>query len=267
MIPDKEVLKEAGVAAVGAQVIEKDYVLSWLLVAIAESRLSGSVVFKGGTALKRVYFPDYRFSEDLDFTLVKELAHADLVQAVTELFPALRRRIRLDLALHRADQSVFQSTKVTLNFLGPLGAKMESRRLEMDFTRGECLLDAPRDGLLQSPYSDYPSHVLLSTYTELEILTEKLCALTRRVQPRDLYDVYYLLEFANVDTTFLADHFRRKCAHKGYDPSRIQTVLIDKQPTFGRLWKGALAHQLPDLPEFEEVMRAVRRHVRQLELG
>jgi predicted nucleotidyltransferase component of viral defense system len=267
MISDREVLKEAGFAAVDEQVIEKDYVLSWLLVAIAESQLARTVVFKGGTALKKVYFPGYRFSEDLDFTLVQELTHDDLVQGVTELFPSVWRRIHLDLQLNAAEENVFQSTKVTLNFLGPLGAKMENRRLDMDFTRGERMLDAAVDGLLQSPYSDYPSHVVLPTYTKLEILTEKLCALTRRVQPRDLYDVYYLFESGDLDTTFLPDYFRRKCDHKGYDPSRIHTVFIEKQPAFGRLWKASLAHQVRELPHFEEVVRAVRRHVRQLELG
>ena len=53
---------------VGDRVVEKDYVLSWLLVAIAESDLRGKLALKGGTALKRCYYPDYRFSEDLDFT-------------------------------------------------------------------------------------------------------------------------------------------------------------------------------------------------------
>lgn len=34
--------------------------------------LSKNLVFKGGTVLKKAYFEDYRFSEDLDFTLLKE---------------------------------------------------------------------------------------------------------------------------------------------------------------------------------------------------
>ncbi len=50
-------------------VIEQDYLLSWLLEAFSEnSLLSDTLVFKGGTALKKCYFKNYRFSEDLDFT-------------------------------------------------------------------------------------------------------------------------------------------------------------------------------------------------------
>ena len=69
MISAAEVAKLAHRLGVGDRMIEKDYVLSWLLVAIAESKQRSGLVFKGGTALKRCYYPEYRFSEDLDFTL------------------------------------------------------------------------------------------------------------------------------------------------------------------------------------------------------
>jgi len=59
------------------QVIEKDYVLGWMLAGIAAHRDIGpSWVFKGGTCLKKCYFETYRFSEDLDFTLT-DPAHLD----------------------------------------------------------------------------------------------------------------------------------------------------------------------------------------------
>ena len=52
-------------------VLERDYCLAWFLVGLSRSPLRDILVFKGGTALKRCYIGDYRFSEDLDFTLVK----------------------------------------------------------------------------------------------------------------------------------------------------------------------------------------------------
>ncbi|MCJ7740372.1 nucleotidyl transferase AbiEii/AbiGii toxin family protein, partial [Candidatus Microgenomates bacterium] len=51
-------------------VIEKDYVLGWILDGISNhSKISDDWVFKGGTCLKKCYFETYRFSEDMDFTL------------------------------------------------------------------------------------------------------------------------------------------------------------------------------------------------------
>jgi predicted nucleotidyltransferase component of viral defense system len=59
------------------EVVEKDYVLGWLLAGIyAQPALSASWVFKGGTCLKKCYFETYRFSEDLDFTLT-DATHLD----------------------------------------------------------------------------------------------------------------------------------------------------------------------------------------------
>ena len=61
---------EANLKKVPLHVIEKDYALSYVLAGMAkQSELSHSLIFKGGTALKKIFFGDYRFSEDLDFTV------------------------------------------------------------------------------------------------------------------------------------------------------------------------------------------------------
>src|SRR5207247_8156744 len=53
------------------EILDRDYLLSWILAGIAQvDSLRDKLVFKGGTALKKCYFGDYRFSEDLDFSAV-----------------------------------------------------------------------------------------------------------------------------------------------------------------------------------------------------
>lgn len=70
MIPLRQVLDLRAEWQLRADVIEKDYVLGWLLAAIASTdQLAGTWVFKGGTCLRKCYFETYRFSEDLDFTV------------------------------------------------------------------------------------------------------------------------------------------------------------------------------------------------------
>lgn len=55
------------------EVVEKDYVLGWLLWGIGRDPVLGdNWVFKGGTCLKKCYIETYRFSEDLDFTVVPD---------------------------------------------------------------------------------------------------------------------------------------------------------------------------------------------------
>lgn len=266
MISAAEVAKLAHRLGVGDRIIEKDYVLSWLLVAIAQSELRSGFVFKGGTALKRCYYPEYRFSEDLDFTLRVDLAHDDLVRAFEALFPWLGQRTNLTLTLRSAELSVFESTTLLVNFVGPLKARLGSRHLKVDITRGELLLHSPVERPLLAPYSDYPPDVTLPTYPLEEILTEKLCALMGRTEPRDLYDVYWLFEWGDVDLEFLPADFAAKCGHKGQDPKRLDEVLTGKVETFEKLWASRMAVQVPDLAHLQEILRAVRRHLRDLNL-
>ena len=71
MIPQATLQKIANAKKVRDKQIEKDSILSWVLHGLSqESFLKNNLVFKGGTALKKFYFQDYRFSEDLDFTLI-----------------------------------------------------------------------------------------------------------------------------------------------------------------------------------------------------
>lgn len=73
MIDKREILESATSFSLTPNVVEKDYVLGWILAGInAHEELAESWVFKGGTCLKKCYFETYRFSEDLDFTLRNE---------------------------------------------------------------------------------------------------------------------------------------------------------------------------------------------------
>src|SRR6266550_4048388 len=70
MIDKREILDAATTFGLNPHVIEKDYVLGWLLWGISNHEaVSATWIFKGGTCLKKCFFETYRFSEDLDFTI------------------------------------------------------------------------------------------------------------------------------------------------------------------------------------------------------
>lgn len=53
---DAEELNEKAVkAGIPRAIMEKDYALSVVLFHVSKSRLAGKLVFKGGTALKKIY--------------------------------------------------------------------------------------------------------------------------------------------------------------------------------------------------------------------
>ena len=71
MIKQAKIQKLAGKIGVRDAQTEKDYILSWILTGISHvEKLRAALAFKGGTALKKFYFADHRFSEDIDFTCI-----------------------------------------------------------------------------------------------------------------------------------------------------------------------------------------------------
>jgi predicted nucleotidyltransferase component of viral defense system len=72
MIDRAEILGLASDLGLQPRVVEKDYILGWVLAGIArDEELSRAWLFKGGTCLKKCFFETYRFSEDLDFTVIE----------------------------------------------------------------------------------------------------------------------------------------------------------------------------------------------------
>ena len=70
MISRQEILDFSREWGLRADIVEKDYLLGWLLAGISQNeRIRDGWIFKGGTCLKKCYFETYRFSEDLDFTI------------------------------------------------------------------------------------------------------------------------------------------------------------------------------------------------------
>lgn len=68
MISKADILARAREWQLTPEVVEKDYVLGWLLAGIAQhAATANNWVFKGGTCLKKCVMETYRFSEDLDF--------------------------------------------------------------------------------------------------------------------------------------------------------------------------------------------------------
>ena len=72
MITSREIANAANEWKLRHDVVEKDYVLGWLLAGIAYNPVTDRWAFKGGTCLRKCWFETYRFSEDLDFTVSEE---------------------------------------------------------------------------------------------------------------------------------------------------------------------------------------------------
>jgi predicted nucleotidyltransferase component of viral defense system len=112
-------------------------------------------------------------------------------------------------------------------------------------------------------YSDLEEYRILS-YTLEEVLIEKMCALMGRTQPRDLYDLWYLLEFEKMDIAHNWPEFEKKARSKGHLPSNFKEKIESKLNGFKSRWHGSLANQIKDLPDFTLAVRDLNMHFRKI---
>jgi predicted nucleotidyltransferase component of viral defense system len=250
-------------------VLERDYCLAWLLCALAQSDLREVLAFKGGTALKRCYFPEYRFSEDLDFTLLSDTTFEDIQKRLEIVYAAVKESSGIGFAFDRKDtNSHTNSHTFYLKYTGPLPSGND---VKVDITIREHIVFQLQDRTILQAYeefSDIPEERLIQVYSLEEITAEKLMALADRArnEPRDLYDLWYLTTEAGIAISSAADAIRQKLAFRKKPLEGLETAIEVKEARLKALWSKRLAYQMIELPEFDAVFRSVRRNIRQAKL-
>ena len=96
MISIDEVRRIAGALELEPRVIDHDYVLGCYLCFLGtQSIVQKKWLFKGGTALRKCYFEQYRFSDDLDFTVLDIISAESLHDFLRSVNAALLRALEL----------------------------------------------------------------------------------------------------------------------------------------------------------------------------
>jgi predicted nucleotidyltransferase component of viral defense system len=180
--------------------------LGWFLAGLLQSHaIVGKLVFKGGTCLRKCYFGDYRFSEDLDFTATKLIQPGEVLEAIQAVAiwsgktdgPAFEAApAKLEIV---NDEYGSESFQVRQYYRGPLKWEGSPRSIRLDISRQEKVLLPPARRALIHPYTD--SDLLQSAawdcYSLEEVLAEKLRAVggqRRFIISRDVYDIHCLLQ-------------------------------------------------------------------------
>ena len=274
MIKSSELNKIANKEGVRQQQIEKDYVISWILWGISNHTILNKVlVFKGGTCLKKIYFENYRYSEDMDFTLISigdnNLSDNEIFMALSDLFLAIKEEANIDLTIPENSKGIHESSgslKFYINYIGPLGGNGD--HVKVDLTKGEKLeFDTVYRKVLHQ-YTDLEElgeGFNVQSYHINEIIIEKMTALMGRTVPRDLYDFDYLTNFEGLEVQNVYYEFERKASHKGHNPKEFIEKVSKKVKTFESSWNENLSHQVKDLPKFKDVWRDVNKQFRILE--
>lgn len=257
MISEAEVRRMAAVAGVDTMVQDLDYGLGWFLAGLFNASASTPpLVFKGGTCLRKCYFADYRFSEDLDFTLTRAWPLETLTEAIEQVrtwslnldgpdFGAAP--VRLEVV---NDEYGLESYQARIYYRGPLRWGGTPRAIQLDVSRGETLAFPTTPRTLLHPYSD-ASQIQPTTipcYDLAEMLTEKLRAISgqrRFAISRDVYDIYQLTQ-TGITLNQVRAALPTKFAAKGIAlPALLVDSLVARRTVFESDWQRRLEHLLP----------------------
>lgn len=273
MISALDIRERAGEWGLSPDVVEKDYVLGWLLAAIgADPVLGRTFIFKGGTCLKKCYFETYRFSEDLDFTLV-EGAPSDpesLATAFRRVADRLQSVAGLELPPELFRFEVYQnprgrpSIEGRVYYRGPLPRPAGNMpRVKLDLTADEVVVRPPVLRPVWHPYPDAEAmgRATVRSYSYDELFGEKMRALIERTRPRDLYDVVNMFRYEpeRPAATAVVDAYRAKCEFKGIEaPLTVDGLLPERHlQDLEADWAPMLSHQLPELPTLDQFVAAL----------
>jgi hypothetical protein len=250
MITAAPITQRAAADDVNARTVERDYVLAHIIAGFAALGNDTGLVFKGGTALRLCYFEDYRYSADLDFSVVAGTeadAYATIVSALDNAGAVIP-------GMHLTD-----SMPPRIAYVGPLGRE---RNLKLDIATDELVLNTGEQGLLPR-WPDLPNDANVFVYTLPEIAGEKIRCILQRLQCRDLFDLSLLLEAGYVDPTEAAQIFVPKAEHRNLDPAAFPERYAQRINQYRERWGAELReHVAGDVPHFDRIERHVTRSLR-----
>lgn len=240
LIDRRELLAKARERHLNLNIIEKDYVLGWLLYGFSKI---DSLVFKGGTALSKIYFPEiWRLSEGLDFSL-NEDDFPMVSERIEEIFGLIEKKsgIKLDLKSKFSNPDYLQ-LKIKYN------AVIGRNWIRLDMMKND-LVEKPFFKFIKKTFSDYPKFKIKVETVE-EIFCAKIRTVIERKKCRDYFDLWKLTGLS-LDLSKLKKILKEKLEIKGVKfTSQSQIFSRDLKETLLPYWErelGRLVHPLPDV--------------------
>ncbi|MCK4278002.1 MAG: nucleotidyl transferase AbiEii/AbiGii toxin family protein [Desulfurellaceae bacterium] len=254
MIKKQEIRQKARGYGVPVSTIERDYAQNWLLWSLSHINMA----LKGGTGIRKVYLKDYRFSDDLDFTLLESLN----IEKIKGLMENCVANAREESGINFSDAVDCEENdngfKINVYFQ-IMQTGINKTKIKIDITKlgnEKILLPVVMEEIIH-PYSDNLNS-RVKVYPLEEIMAEKIRSLFQRTRPRDLYDIWHL--WGKVDMESVFKIMPEKVSFK--------KVIIDigtflkRKENFKNAWENSLEHQLKILPDFEKVFSTVARRLK-----
>lgn len=263
MISYSEIEAESSQAGVSPQTIEKDYHLDWYLAALGLQKLFPQFSLYGGTAIKKLYVPSHRFSEDIDLISGERLSPEALTKTLDRSHQFLEKEANLFYFYPSHEiQTAGTQTRLAVHYRGfsEIGG---TKKFLLDFAQGIEELPGPVSKKLLTPYRDLKEREIRVQALPLEVIcADKLALIVdrKRKEPRDIYDLWSILtQVKNFDARSFRARYQKVLS---YSTSFSVVRSSFKDIDFKNAWEVRLKHQVPRLPAFEVVVLELVENLR-----
>ena len=222
--------------------IEKDYLITYLLYLLKDIN---NVYFKGGTAINKILLNHARLSEDIDFTLTREVS-----EVKKEIIPIIEKSGLSDKISE--DKNVEGFLRIIVHYTGFDGAK-ESVFIDLN-QKGKLILPSELHKINHF-YTPFIPEFSIKTVAGEELIAEKTAATIGRNKPRDHYDVYMILKKGLPINMELV---KKKCHESGDDFSIIK--MFNNAQMLKNRWDRDLVSLIAEPITFQEVIKFLSKH-------
>ncbi len=257
MITYSQIQRLAAKQGLPEEIIEKGYLIELVLFCFAKDEFfKGRLVFRGGTALKKVYYPNYRFSEDLDFLIddVEDLKRYE--QRIDKLLATINSEypFRLDKRLELSED------RLQFFILYDIFTEIKAvKELKVDILRDSFIPSYERRKMLFSYQEFEKENLSLKTYRLESVVSDKISRiLDVDNEPRDIYDLWYLLKL-EIDVIRIKTELKKRHGYDIYLPNLLTEV---NKEAYRRNWRIRLEKQIVNLPSYEIVEKELKELIK-----
>ena len=241
-ISEEEFKDIASKVKANSLMLAKDYYLTVILYLIKDVE---GLYFKGGTALQKTLLNYSRLSEDIDFTLTKDIN--PIKKQITQILENSGFFEKIT-----QDKSVDDFTRLEAHYTGFFG---EKDKVFIDLNKRAKLLKKPEKQEINHYYKDFIPKFSINTLSKQELIAEKITAAICRNKPRDHFDVFEIIQNKHPINLKLV---KKKCELQGKQFS-IPKMFKNANKLKNR-WDKDLTPLLNKEASFEQVMKTLAKH-------
>ncbi len=239
------------------EIIEKDFFIELVLFYLARDiYFQEKIVFRGGTALKKIYFRNYRFSEDLDFLLpYKE----NLAEIESKLDQCLLK-INADYPVKLDKRFEYKKDRLQFFILYDLISEIKAiKEFKIDVLKDNHIPSFQPKKILFSYHEFKKEDLYLGTYDLESIVGDKIGRILDVVdEPRDIYDLWYLLKL-ELNVAKIKEEFKKRYTCDIYIANLLSEI---KKENYKRNWQIRLEKQITNLPGYNVIIEELEMMVK-----